>query len=150
VRNVETTGYTAAVRDRGSDVPNACVNEYASQVIRSKFGGPTNSLNLPVEETPAYWDNDLSHWRSVGLPNGSDDTARIRTALDCGAPTVYSPPGEYHVAETLRVRGRVRHVIGMDAALKPAKNRLFKKTPDTKPGRRGHNDSLPVLPTPDL
>lgn len=132
VRNVETTGYKAAVRDRGSDVPIVGAGEYASGVVKSKFGGSGRSLRLPVEETPTYWDNDLSHWRTVGVPSGSDDTAQIQAALDSGAATVYFIPGTYHVADTLRVRGQVRHLIGMDALLRPAKNHRFTKTPDTR------------------
>jgi len=133
VRNIETSGYKVVVRDHGREVASLANGEYASQVIRGKFGGPTTSLNLPVVETPTYWDNDLSHWKSVGPPNGNDDTAQIQAVLDSGASTVYFPPGGYHVSDTLRVRGRVRHLIGMEAAILHASSHAFKKTSVAKP-----------------
>jgi hypothetical protein len=132
VRNTQTTGYKAAILDRGKEVPSVADGEYVSQIIPSKFGGLRTSLNLPVVETPTYWDNDLAHWKSVGKPNGTEDTARIQAALDSGATTVYFQPGEYRISDTLFVRGRVKHLIGMDALLRPAKRHPFTKQPDTK------------------
>ncbi len=133
VRNVTTPGYATALRDRGKDVKLGAQEEYASQIVPSKHGGPSASLNLPVEETPVYWDNTLASWRSTGPPAGDDDTARIQAALDSGASTVYFPPGEYRLSDTLAVRGRVRHVVGMEANLKPAKRHGFGMAEDSKP-----------------
>ncbi len=133
IRNVVTGGYGAAIRDREQNIASVANGEYASQLIRGKFGVSALSLNLPVVETPTYWDNDLSHWKSVGQPDGIDDTARIQAALDSGASTVYFPPGRYHIADTLRIRGRVRHLIGMEAEILSASNHTFKGTSAAKP-----------------
>ena len=146
VRNTQTSGYKAAILDRGKLVASVA-DEYASQFVPSKFGGPRTSLNLPVVETPTYWDNDLAHWTSVGKPNAADDTARIQAALDSGATTVYFPPGKYCISDTLVVRGRVRHLIGMEALLKPAKEHPFTKQSDTKAVFRFEtpNDGVPAV-----
>ena len=51
------------------------------------------SLNLPIEETPTYFDETLSNWQSVGNANGTDDLAAIQAAMNSGKSTIYFPFG---------------------------------------------------------
>jgi hypothetical protein len=76
-----------------------------------------------------------------------DDTARIQVALNSGASTVYFSPGIYRIADTLRVRGRVRHLIGMEAELKPASSHTFTNPSTPKPVFRFEtpDDDVPVV-----
>ena len=68
VRNVETLGYQAAIREQGKvTVPVLKVEEYVNgPVLSLREGQVKKSLNLPVEESPVIaWETDFSKWASV-------------------------------------------------------------------------------------
>jgi len=124
VHNLMATGYQAAVQNNGAEVAGNYLSEFTSQKPFSLFDSPLHSLNLPVQETPEYMDNDFAHWRSVSAkPDGAipddygDDTEAIQRALDSGASTVYFPPGSYRISGTLTVPASVRRVLGLSAGV---------------------------------
>lgn len=51
------------------------------------------------------------------VTDANDDTAAIQAALDAGKTTVYFPHGNYQLSDTLRVRGNVRRIIGLESSL---------------------------------
>lgn len=123
-RNVTTTGYQAAVREDGAIVPGIALTEYVSDAVRSVFPNSGTSLGLPIEQAPVFREADLNNWTSVTAygavaNDGKDDTAAIQAALDSGKTTVYFPTGVYHVTRTLRVRGNVRKIEGLESRLMP-------------------------------
>ncbi len=131
-RNIRTSGYQAVVKKGGDVVPGTSIAEYVSGQTYSLFSSPQRSLNLPVVEVPAVpWD-DVSKWANVEGYGASgkddkDDTAGIQSALDSGKTTVYFPTGNYKVSNTLRVRGNVRRIVGLESYLEVI-NRLKSQT----------------------
>ncbi len=88
------------------------------------FSDPSASLQggpaLEVEESPEFWNRNLSDWAAVGprLAGEGDDTAAIQRAIDSGKSTVYLPVDRtYFVSGTLVVRGAVRQFLGMGSEI---------------------------------
>ncbi len=131
VRNLATQGYRVAIRDHGRDVAGAQHTEWMSAPALSSFPSPPRTLNLPVREVPETWDNDLSRWANVadyrrpGDPPGDDTDAIQRAIDDPGKTTVYFPPGDYHLRDSVVVRGTIRHLIGMFSNVSATKNSAF-------------------------
>jgi hypothetical protein len=125
VRNLVTSGYRAAIRHYSNDVSGASHGEWSDHV--ASLSGATQGLNLGVRETPGYWNNDMTQWAKVGSRNSgeTDDTPRIQRAIDSGKPVVYFTPGDYFLRDTVIVRGSVRHIVGMEAHLRPASSHSF-------------------------
>ncbi|MBY0313526.1 MAG: hypothetical protein K2W85_15785 [Phycisphaerales bacterium] len=131
LRNIQTTGFAAALRDDGVPVPGASIpGEYVMPrplSLWSEPGGGANgaqpfSLNLPVLDTPEVaWDAPAT-WASVtsfgAVANDNlDDSAGIQAAIDSGATTIYFPAGSYNLAQGVVLRGNVRRVMGMESTL---------------------------------
>ena len=136
VRNLTTAGYGSALRSRGKDVPGQRVEEFVSPPAQGLFPSEQRSLNLPVLETPAYWDPQLAHWANVQSfrqPDDADDTPAIQRAVDSGKATVYFPSATYKIADTIHVRGKVKHLLGLDVALRPAARHTFTDAQNPKP-----------------
>lgn len=100
------------------------ITEYTSLAPTTLFANsPTSSLNLPVEDSPEFHTNDFSKWANVvdyGATAGqtsADDSAAIQAAIDSGAEIVYLPSGVYSTNQTLFIRGNVKKIIGMRAAI---------------------------------
>lgn len=72
---------------------------------------------LRIADAPVYWNERLDQWTPVGprRPGEADDTAAIQRAIDAGNPVVYFPIRKepYFVSDTVTIRGKVRHVLGM-------------------------------------
>jgi hypothetical protein len=121
-RDLKAAGYKVAIRSGGRDVPGPTVDEFASESPATLFPGKAGTLRLPVEDPPAIpWD-DPKDWASVtafgAAPNDKgDDTAGIQKAIDSGKATVYFPKGSYSINDTVRIRGAVRRLIGMESIL---------------------------------
>ncbi|HEY9847590.1 MAG TPA: glycosyl hydrolase family 28-related protein, partial [Candidatus Caenarcaniphilales bacterium] len=125
VRNLTTSGYKSAIQNKGTVVPGNSHSEFCSHNRLSLFPSPAASLQLPVKAAPNYHNNDLSTWANVAAygAKGDDwnnDTAAIQAAMDSGKSTIYFPLGRYLVSTTIRVRGSVKHIIGMESVLGPA------------------------------
>ncbi len=119
-RGVKATGYTQAIN--GAAVKGLSLVEYSSKPVAKLFDSPAGALNLPVKETPEVpWDN-LNDWASPaqfgGKPNDNqDDSEAIQKAIDSGKTTVYLPNGNWNINHTVLVRGKVRRIIGCEAAV---------------------------------
>jgi Pectate lyase superfamily protein len=132
LRDVTTTGYcraladmqtpdfAAAYRIEGEDKPGSLgpnITEYSSHPASSLFGGPPESLRLPVKEVPASPWHDLADWAIVDQfgadPTGNQDsTAAIQKAVDSGARTIFFP-GHYRTSKTIVIRKKVERIIGI-------------------------------------
>ncbi|MBW4665807.1 MAG: glycoside hydrolase family 55 protein [Chroococcus sp. CMT-3BRIN-NPC107] len=132
VRNLTSTGYGMVVDDRtktNRDIASKSltteVREYISKEVESLSDNPQMySLSLPIEETPEFHSNDLAQWENVvahGATPGdraNDDAKAIQLAIDSNRAIVYLPRGEYHIKQTIILRGKVRKLLGMQAAIK--------------------------------
>ncbi len=97
-RNVTTSGYAAAISNNGAAVSGANVAEYHTMPDYSMFQNNGKTLNLPIEETPEYFNNTPSEWANVRTFNARptnplygffDATAGIQAALNSGKKVVY-------------------------------------------------------------
>ncbi|MGA8599412.1 MAG: glycosyl hydrolase family 28-related protein [Bryobacteraceae bacterium] len=125
VRNITTSGYQSALATgrKNTVIGAANIAEYAS-IALSQFPSTMRSLDLPVEETPEWIDNNFADWASVSSyspdsqPNsGRDATAGIQTALNSGKPVIYFPFGQYTTSSTLYIPGTVRKILGSDSMI---------------------------------
>ena len=124
-RNIKTTGYQSAIKDKGNLVAGANTSEFVSGPVLSLFSSVQQSLNLPTSPTPTFHDNNLSNWANVtdfgAKPDDwNDDTAAIQAAMDSGKSTIYFPTGRYFVNNTIFVRGNVQKIMGMSSTVAPA------------------------------
>ena len=132
LRDVKTTGYARALGDvshtpdsaaayrlTGADKPGSLgpdIDEYCSHPAASPFPSPSQSLSLPVKETPEVPRDAPSTWANVddfgADPSGqADSAAAIQRAIDSGATTVFLP-GHYALGSTVVIRGKVRRIVG--------------------------------------
>ena len=117
-RKLATRGYGSAIQseESGKRLAGPRVEEFLQGKITSPFSAPGRSLGLPVRETPEVpWDTPAS-WAVVDAfgadPNGQKDSSvAIQKAIDSGATTVFFP-GSYNLTRPVRVRGKVRRLLG--------------------------------------
>lgn len=120
LRNVATEGYgAAAVRARVNAINGPLYAEYCNP---GALGSPANSAQglLPIEETPEYWNDNLSDWVAVGPrnPGEEDDTAAIQRAIDSGKSTVYFQNNRvYFLSDTVVLRGKIRQLLGFGSEI---------------------------------
>jgi hypothetical protein len=122
-RNIQTSGYKAAIKNKQTAIAGSTVTEYVSDNIYSLFPSPKNSLNLKVEELPNIPEDNFRDWVSVTQfgANGNDDkddTIAIQKAIDSGKSTIYFPNGKYWISDTIHVRKNVKRITGVDSSLK--------------------------------
>lgn len=113
-RTVETAGYSH-LSLRGKDRPLPDGGELSEPAA---MGAPLPPLL--VEETPEFWNPDLSDWQAVGprQEGERDDTAAIQRAFDSGKGTIYFPVRRgYFLSDTVVIRGTVRQVLGMGSEI---------------------------------
>lgn len=131
VRNLKTTGYGETIAGQRGGVTEANISEWTSHPPLSLFPSAPCTLNLPIKEVPEVpWD-DPKTWISVKkFPVGTceitdskghkktveDWSAAFQSAIDSGATTVYFPTGSYPMNGTIRIRGKVRRIIGMESS----------------------------------
>lgn len=130
-KNVRSSGYQSAIMQNNKVVKGKKLREFTSNAPFTLFKSSSNtSVNLPIKEPPDFHDNNLSNWANVedfgargrkadGSDDWDDDTDGIQKAIDSGKSTVYFPPGRYFASATLRVRGNVRRIMAMGAAISP-------------------------------
>jgi hypothetical protein len=137
-RNITTSGYQLAIEDAGTKLAGPVVSEFVSGGATSLFPSSTQTLNLPIKETPDVpWDDPTTTpWANVvsygAIPNdGLDDTAAIQAAIDSGKTTVYFPAGEtFEVKGTILVRNNVYRILGTEAFVKAISNNASFKVVD--------------------
>ena len=118
-RGVASSGYATVLQQQGDAFPGTRLEEYLSHEPLSLYGSAEpRSLNLPVEETPEFHDNDFDSW--AGVPaEPYIDTEDVQAALDSGAATVYFPFGAYGVSgeREVRVPAHVRRIVGFSSII---------------------------------
>lgn len=120
-RDIATSGYRCAIADASGQPlhADAKVAEFHTGKATSPFGGASRSLRLPIRETPDVpWD-DPTTWAVVddfgADPTGRrDSAAAIQKAIDSGRTTVFFP-GFYQIESPVKVRGKVRRLLGTGA-----------------------------------
>jgi hypothetical protein len=139
-RDLTADGYPAAIDDRGKPVAGPAVAEFASLGVKTLFSGPTTPIRLSVKPEPAdHWESDPAKWECANdhgavAGDNQDDTAAVQKAIDAaaavGKTTVYfrgcggGDPNHYALDGEVRVRGSVRHVLGLGWARLLGKGRL--------------------------
>lgn len=121
-RGISTIGFSIPLFSNGKIITNKYIEEFTSDEVLMLFPGSKKSLALAVEETPEYFNKNPSDWVSV-LDYGADfndlkdDSKAIQKAIDAGKKVVYFPQppngGQYIIANTVHVRGKVRLIEGM-------------------------------------
>lgn len=124
-RKVSVRGYTNFFENRaGKMTPPETpeITEFVSHEEFALFPSITNSLALPVEETPDIpWD-PLPAWSGPHkfggkAESGVDCSQALQQAIDSGAPTIYLPNGVWTLNQSVVLRGRARRIIGCEARL---------------------------------
>lgn len=118
LRSITTSGYASALKHRGTVIGGSSITEWVSDPVLRLSDSTALSLNLTIENTPHYFDSNLSNWASVGSPNGSDDSDAIQTAMNSGKSTVYFNRADYRYSKTIVVPPSVKHIIGVGAVLR--------------------------------
>ena len=138
-RNVSIEGYKAAVKNGEELITDSHIAEFVSSDPINLFDSPQASLNLPIEETPKFVDNDLNNWINIQSYGANpdddvDDSDAIEQAMNSGKATVYFPNGKYQLAQPVIVKDGVRRILGFNSSIE-APNGLF----------RFENDRYPVI-----
>ncbi|MFW6107288.1 MAG: glycosyl hydrolase family 28-related protein [bacterium] len=122
LREVRSEGYGLTVG--GTHEVAGRVEELTAHGPVSLFPSARRSLGLPVEEPPRIpWGDIEKEWASPmdfgAVGDGkADDTQAVQRAIDSGATTVYLPGGKrFYAPGTLRLRGKVRRLIGCESTL---------------------------------
>ena len=121
---MKTPDFAAAYRIQGPDRPGSegpTIAEYCSEPATSPFPSPTQSMRLPVEETPETTWDEPSKWASVddfgADPTGQKDSAAaVQKAMDSGAATIFLP-GSYILRSPVTIGGKVRRVVGLGGTI---------------------------------
>jgi Pectate lyase superfamily protein len=118
-RNVQTSGWGAALKNKGTVIAGAKIAEFTSEAAQSLFAAPNRalSLGLPVKETPSFSDTDPAQWVPVNCfgYGGCQVVDVLQTALNSGKSTVYFSAGARLVYNelTVTVPPSVKRIIGM-------------------------------------
>jgi len=126
-RDITTSGYSLAIKDRTS-ARQSPVSEYVSHPVITAFdNAPATATNLIVKETPALpWPdvNDfllITEETTVPLPSPPTwaivdpdaqeiDTVAIQNAIDSGAKNILLPTDRYQINDRLYLRGAVERI----------------------------------------
>lgn len=131
LRNIKSSGYRNILTNGYDSIETEIITEYCNkqpQILYPYQGGL--SLNLPIKETPEYYNNDTTQWANVKdygakavdlLYASFDATNGIRKAFRSGKAVVYFPPkgsngSSYHIYDTITIPASVKMIIGFDFA----------------------------------
>ena len=127
-RNISTSGYRIAIESGRDAVSEPKVAEFITGAVVKLFDTPSQTMKLPIKETPdVAWD-DPTAWANVvtygAIPDdGKDDTAAIQSAIDSGKTTVYFPAGgTFEIQGTILIRNNVRRIIGTEGRVRAISN----------------------------
>ncbi|MDF5717179.1 MAG: DUF4347 domain-containing protein [Rhizonema sp. NSF051] len=117
-RNITTSGYQSAIRYKGTVVPGTSQTEYTSNTYQL-FDGSKRSLNLPIKETPEYYDSNMDNWGRFETPNGYGDTSQLQSLLNSGKSTIYFPFNKYfsYDEKVVTVPASVKRIIGFSSVV---------------------------------
>jgi Pectate lyase superfamily protein/MBG domain (YGX type)/SprB repeat len=97
-RNIKTEGYGTSIINGTQTVSAAYVSEFRNIENYSTFPNDNKSLDLPIEETPEYFNNNPNDWADVTTYGANptnpvyanvNATAGIQAALNSGKKVVY-------------------------------------------------------------
>ena len=117
-RNIVTTGYQSAIRNKGTIINGTSQIEYVSNQIYSLFDSPPQSLNLPIEQTPTFNDDNITNWGKFS-PRWYGDTGNLQFLLNSGKSTIYFPFGTYfsYNKKVVTVPATVQRIIGYSSVV---------------------------------
>jgi hypothetical protein len=117
-RSIATSGYRSAILNKGSVVSGTSVSEFNSGSVSSLFTSPGKSLNLAIEETPEYHNNDMSKWAQLSSPGWYGDNRTWQSTINSGKPVIYWQAGRYLAYNrTYTVPLTVRKMMGFGAVI---------------------------------
>ena len=97
-RNVNTQGYGKSIIHKTDTITTPYISEFRDVENYSKFPNDNKSLDLPIEETPEYYNNNSNEWADV-TPFGanptnpqygySNATAGVQAAFNSGKKAIY-------------------------------------------------------------
>ncbi len=136
--NLTTSGYQSAINNQQTMVPGTSYAEYAYPRFDSLFPSPQRSLNLPVQETPTYHDNNFNNWANVvsygAVPNNDvSDSDAIQRAIDSGKSTIYFPAGSYRTTKPIIIRNNVQKIVGFESEIELLNGHVFTDPANPKP-----------------
>jgi hypothetical protein len=122
LRNITTSGYASSLRDTYNGANKTITGTIAEYLA----GTPqalgrslrSESLKLPIKETPSFHDNDMSQWEPV-QSRWYGDTSGLQTALNSGKSTVYFPFDTYFAYDEARVTvpASVKRIVGFASGI---------------------------------
>jgi len=117
-RNIVASGYQSAINTLGTIVPGASQSEYISDKTYSLFNSPQKSLNLSIEETPTFYDNNLASWGEFA-PSSYAETTSLQPLLNSGKSTIYFPQGAalFYNKKVVTVPATVRRIVGFSSVI---------------------------------
>lgn len=116
-RNITSSGYQSAIKYKGVVVPGTSQTEYASNSYQL-FDSSKRSLNLPIKETPEYYDSNMNNWGRFQA-NGYGDTSSLQSLLDSGKSTIYFPFDKYFSYDetVVTVPASVKRIVGFSSVV---------------------------------
>jgi hypothetical protein len=133
-RNVLTQGYKSAIRNKGTAISGSKITEYVSGQIYSLFNSPKRSLDLPIEETPDYKDNNMANWGRF-RPRNYGDTEGLQALLNSGKSTIYfRANADYLGKRIVTIPSTVKRIIGFNTNVHRINKEgvIFKVTENSK------------------
>lgn len=136
LRDIRASGYgVTLLHTEGTartELREPHLREWASRPAVDAAGAPRAApltLALPIEDVPELPYDPPEQWANVqdfgarpaagaNQRDPPDATAGVQAAIDSGRGTVYFPRGVYVLNDTIRVRGNVRRIIGMESQIR--------------------------------
>ncbi len=118
VRNVVANGHRSVIKNKGTVINGLSVQEYVNGTVSELHSSAKRSLNLPVEETPDYFENDMGKWAELSSPGWHGDNRTWQSTFDSGKPVVYMKTGSYLASNRVyTVPLSVRKFMGFGAVI---------------------------------
>jgi Pectate lyase superfamily protein/Secretion system C-terminal sorting domain len=126
-RNVLSDGYASVLKNKNTYFNGKKLTEFNSSTTFSLFPNDAKSLNLPIKETPQYFNNDTTQWANV-LSFGAkptdplyainDITTQVQAAFNSGKAVIYFPPvssngSGYCIYSDVTIPSSVKKIIGI-------------------------------------
>lgn len=133
-----TFGYSFAVvagrQEKTVRADDGQVDQFIHGRQVALFGPKPTTLNLPVEESPSYFETNPAEWRRIEAASGTDIAVAMQEAIDSGATSLYVSRGRYRIGSPVVVRGDVRRIILFNSFYGHSGSRPNTATPLALPG----------------
>lgn len=113
LRDIEASGYKAALKERGKIILGNRIKERISSPVLTIFPSPKRSLQLDIKEPPDIFSEPVEQWV---IPDdvAEDDTRAVQDAIDSGAKTLFFPANkQYQISDTIHIRGKVKRMVAL-------------------------------------